>query len=120
MHNVQVFIIYTAAIFSVLSFLVYLAEAVLSHLDGSRKEVQKLATRAFDPLSLVDDAAKLADAVSKLTDSLAKAGPSLTSLLASIFFLVIAAYTSVAADKPCSANPSPAAAGSVAQPDKAH
>ncbi len=89
-----------ALVLGIISFLLYIAEAIaalrskpIAAAKRTAENAAALAAPAAKPPSL-DELTKLLEALSKVTDSLSKAGPSLTSLIAAVLFIAIAAWSS--------------------------
>jgi hypothetical protein len=77
---------------SVLSFLIYLVDAWSRYTAVKEGKAQLGQAKLSAAPETLGNMAKLAEALAKLTDSLTKAGPGLIALIASILFLMIAAY----------------------------
>jgi hypothetical protein len=87
-----------ALILGVVSFILYIVEAVFAlrnkPIEPAKEVMQRAAQAAVQKTPTIDEFNRMIEALAKLTDSLSKAGPSLTSLIAAVLFLAIAAITS--------------------------
>lgn len=82
--------VYTAYIFSVISFGMFVYAYFSSRQSSSDSTTQQSLGDA-QPHGAVADMAKLIEALAKLTDSFSKGGRVTTLLVSSIFFLLVAA-----------------------------
>jgi hypothetical protein len=87
-----------ALILGVVSFILYIVEAVFAlrnkPVEPAKEVMQRAAQAAVQKTPTIDEFNRMIEALAKLTDSLSKAGPSLTSLIAAVLFLAIAAISS--------------------------